>query len=145
MVVRMRLRPTGVRNNPLYDVVVVRNQRRPRAAPIEKLGEYQSVPSLLPNPRASTSSVLQPIPDPVYEKSLKINKDRVAYWMSAGAQPSQTVSRLLTKVKSADTVCQRHIQSVVLYRPASCPETSVENSKWKGTRSPAREHKNGQR
>lgn len=105
MVVRMRLRPTGLRNNPSFDVVVTRNPLRPTAAPIEKLGEYLPVPSVLPSsqtPRASTSSsssILQPLPEPKAEKSLKINKDRIAYWMKAGAQPTESVTRLLTKVR----------------------------------------------
>lgn len=100
MVVRMRLRPTGLRNNPSYDVVVVQGQRRIRAAPIEKLGEYQVVPSVLQTPRASTLSILQPIPEPKFEKSLKLNKERIGYWIQTGAQPSQSVSRLLTKVRN---------------------------------------------
>lgn len=141
MVVRMRLRPTGVRNNPSFDVVVTRNALRMTAAPIEKLGEYQPVPSVLPTPRASTSSILTPIPEPKAEKSLKINKDRIAYWMKAGAQPSQSVSRLLTQVRlSLQTTLQSFAIGALAHRvtnpsrPDCYIETSLGSSKLRASR-----------
>ena len=72
--VRIRLRRMGFRNNPSYRVVVA-DARAPRDGRfIETLGHY--------NPKS------QP-------KVLEIKGDRARYWISVGAQPSETVVRLL--------------------------------------------------
>ena len=72
--VKIRLRRTGAKKKPHYRVVVadVRSPRDGRF--IEIVGHY--------NPRT----------DPV---TFKIQEDRVLYWLSVGAQPTDPVKRLL--------------------------------------------------
>jgi small subunit ribosomal protein S16 len=79
--VTIRLRRTGKKKQPSYRVVVA-DSRSPRDGKfIEILGFY--------NP------VRQP-------QELEIKADRVRHWMSVGAQPSDTVVRLLKRVNVLD-------------------------------------------
>ncbi len=73
----MRLTRVGARNNPRYRIVVA-DARSPRDGRfIEILGHY--------NPTR------QP-------EELKINRERALHWLSVGAQPTDTVVRLLSKL-----------------------------------------------
>ena len=79
--VRIRLRRQGKTKQPSYRVVVA-DARSPRDGKfIEIIGHY--------NP------VQQP-------KVLEIKGDRARYWLSVGAQPSDTVAYLLKKVNVLD-------------------------------------------
>jgi small subunit ribosomal protein S16 len=76
-VVRIRLTRRGKNKKPTYRIVVA-DARSPRDGKfIEIIGNY--------NP------VQQP-------KVLNIKADRARYWLSVGAQPSDTVAYLLSKV-----------------------------------------------
>jgi len=76
-VVRIRLMRRGKNKKPTYRVVVA-DSRSPRDGKfIEIIGNY--------NP------VAQP-------KTLNIKEDRARYWLSVGAQPSDTVKYLLGKL-----------------------------------------------
>jgi small subunit ribosomal protein S16 len=80
MSVKLRLTRVGAKKSPFYRVVVT-DSRSPRDGKfIEHVGTYD------------------PNRDPV---EIKFDMDRVNYWMSVGAQPSQTVSELLQQVKQA--------------------------------------------
>ncbi|KAJ1304588.1 hypothetical protein OPQ81_005730 [Rhizoctonia solani] len=82
-VVRLRLARHGQRNKPFYHVVAINVRKARDAKPIEKLGEYDPVPKPLPdNPN-------------VTEKRITWDADRIRYWLGVGAQPSETVARLL--------------------------------------------------
>ena len=71
---RIRLRRTGKRHQPFYRVVVA-DQRAPRdGAFVEVIGQY--------NPRTEP-------------RTLELKTERVKYWLEQGAQPSETVHRLL--------------------------------------------------
>ena len=73
---RIRLRRTGKKKQPSYRVVVA-DQRAPRdGAFVEVIGHYN------------------PLTKP---KTLVLKEDRVRYWLEHGAQPSETVHRLLFK------------------------------------------------
>jgi small subunit ribosomal protein S16 len=79
--VRIRLRRTGKTKQPSYRLVVA-DQRSPRDGKfIEIIGHY--------NP------VRQP-------KVLEVDAERARYWIGVGAQPSDTVVRLLKKVSVLD-------------------------------------------
>lgn len=79
--VRIRLRRTGKTKQPSYRVVVA-DQRSPRDGKfIEIIGHYN------------------PIRQP---KVLEIKADRARYWLSVGAQPSDTVTHLLKKANVLD-------------------------------------------
>jgi len=80
--VRIRLRRTGKTKQPSYRVVVA-DQRSPRDGKfIEIIGHYN------------------PIQQP---KVLEIKGDRARYWLGVGAQPTETVVRLLKQVQVLDT------------------------------------------
>jgi small subunit ribosomal protein S16 len=77
----IRLRRQGKTKQPSYRIVVA-DKRSPRDGKfIEIIGHY--------NP------VRQP-------KELVVQEDRARYWISVGAQPSDTVTRLLKQVKVLD-------------------------------------------
>jgi small subunit ribosomal protein S16 len=76
MAVRIRLKRTGAKNKPCYRIVVAdaRSQRDGRF--IENLGFY----------------------DPRHEDE-KIDVERVDYWLSVGAKPSDTVEDIIKRAK----------------------------------------------
>uniref|UniRef100_A0A803KWR2 Mitochondrial ribosomal protein S16 n=1 Tax=Chenopodium quinoa TaxID=63459 RepID=A0A803KWR2_CHEQI len=75
MVVRIRLSRFGCKNKPFYRVMAA-DSRSPRDGKhIEVLGYYN------------------PLPDG--QKRMGLNFDRVKYWLSVGAQPSDPVQRVL--------------------------------------------------
>jgi len=79
--VKIRLRRMGKTKQPSYRVVVA-DSRSPRDGKfIEIIGHY--------------SPTQQP-------KVLEIKRDRARYWLSTGAQPSDTVAYLLKKVSVLD-------------------------------------------
>ncbi len=74
--VRIRLRRQGAKKQPTYRVVVA-DQHSPRDGRIlENIGFYN------------------PTTDP---ETVTIDADRARYWLSVGAQPSESVARLLKK------------------------------------------------
>ena len=74
MAVRMRLARVGSKKNPIYRVVVA-DSRSPRDGRfIEIVGRY--------NPQHNPSLI-------------EFDEDKVKDWLSKGAQPSETVQRLL--------------------------------------------------
>ena len=80
--VRIRLRRMGKKKQPSYRLVIA-DARSPRDGKfIEIVGHY--------NP------VRQP-------KILEVKAERVRYWLGVGAQPSETVVRLLKQVQVLDT------------------------------------------
>jgi small subunit ribosomal protein S16 len=80
MAVRIRLQRIGRRNLPLYRIVAANEKTRRDGRYLERLGNYN------------------PIPDPQGKKHITLNFERVKYWVGVGAQPSDTVARLLSKV-----------------------------------------------
>ncbi|KAI8894375.1 ribosomal protein S16 domain-containing protein [Globomyces pollinis-pini] len=80
MVVKIRLARWGARHNPFYGIVVA-NARAPRDGKhLERVGTYN------------------PIPDPKGVKHLELNTERIKYWIGVGAQPTERVSWLLSKL-----------------------------------------------
>jgi len=78
---RIRLSMGGVRKRPIYKIVIA-DGRYPRDGKfIEKIGSYNP---LLPKDK---------------KERIKIEAERVKYWMSKGAQPTLRVSRLLGELK----------------------------------------------
>jgi len=78
---RIRLSMGGVRKRPVYKIVIA-DGRYPRDGKfIEKIGSYNP---LLPKDK---------------KERIKIEAERVKYWMSKGAQPTLRVSRLLGELQ----------------------------------------------
>jgi len=74
--VRLRLTRIGAKNRPAYRIVAI-DSRQPRdGRHIEILGFYD------------------PKTDPA---TVQLKEDRILYWLSKGAQPSDTVLSLLKK------------------------------------------------
>jgi small subunit ribosomal protein S16 len=70
----------GAKNRPFYNIVVA-DSRMPRDGRfIERIGFY--------NPKA-----------PEHEANFRIALDRVAHWVSQGAQPSDAVKKLIKRGK----------------------------------------------
>ena len=70
----IRLARFGAKKKPSYRVVVIDKVRARNSRSVEVVGTY--------NP------VSQP-------PAVNLNHERIAYWLKNGAQPSETVSRLL--------------------------------------------------
>ena len=74
--VKIRLKRMGMKKKPFYRLVVT-DSRSPRDGRfIEEIGYYN------------------PVSEP---KQLKINEERAKYWLSVGAQPTDTTRGLLKK------------------------------------------------
>lgn len=74
--VKIRLTRIGKKGEAHYRVIAVRAREKRETKAIEELGFY--------NPRTNPST-------------FEVNKDRVKYWLSVGAQPTYTVAILLEK------------------------------------------------
>ena len=75
---KIRLRRTGAIQKPQYRVVVVESTTPRDGAFVEIIGTYN------------------PLTNP---ETFKVDGEKVKYWISKGAQPSDTVKRLLTKAQ----------------------------------------------
>jgi small subunit ribosomal protein S16 len=81
MAVKIRLKRMGAKNAPAYRIVVA-DSRSPRDGRfIEELGSYDPK-------RPGTNFVL--------------NLERAKYWLSVGAQPSETVASFIKKARKAE-------------------------------------------
>ncbi len=76
--VKLRLKRFGRRNRPYYRITAVDHRTRRDGRVIEEIGTYDPI-----NKDASLQ--------------FTVNKERAQYWLSVGAQPSDTVASLLRK------------------------------------------------
>ena len=76
--VRLRLQRLGRRNRPFYRLSAIEKRTRRNGVVIEQLGWYDPVAA-----------------DP--SKQVSLNGERIQYWLSKGAQPSETVADLLAR------------------------------------------------
>ena len=80
MAVKIRLKRIGARNKPAFRIVVA-DGRSPRDGRcIEELGSY------LPRQK---------------ENNFTLNLERAKYWLSKGAQPSETVASFIKRASKA--------------------------------------------
>lgn len=75
--VKIRLRRTGAKKQPSYRVVVADSRAARNGAFIEIIGHYN------------------PLTDPA---TVVVDKEKALAWLKKGAQPTDTVARLLGKV-----------------------------------------------
>lgn len=76
--VRIRLKRFGTKRRPYYRIVVM-DSRSPRdGRTIEEVGFYH--------------------PIEIEEKQIKVKEERVREWLDKGAQPSDTVRKLLNNI-----------------------------------------------
>ncbi|MBC7804546.1 MAG: 30S ribosomal protein S16 [Akkermansiaceae bacterium] len=79
MSVKIRLRRDGAKKRPFYHVVAADSRRARDGRYIEQLGYYNPIVA------ADTESIVV------------LKEDRVRYWLSVGAQPSDTAAALLKR------------------------------------------------
>ncbi len=79
MAVVLRLKRFGRRNRPFYRICVMDARTRRDGRVIEELGHY--------DPVGSSDNELK----------FELNAERAQYWVSVGAQPSETVASLLKR------------------------------------------------
>lgn len=79
--VKIRLRRMGAKKNPYYRIVVADSHSPRDGKFIEELGTYD------------------PLTEPA---TVKVDSERAKYWISNGAQPTETVRALLKKAEAAD-------------------------------------------
>ncbi len=77
MSVKIRLKRFGSKKRPYYRIVVMDSRTARDGRAIEELGFYH--------------------PIEMEEKQLEIKEDKIRQWLDKGAQPSDTVRKLLNK------------------------------------------------
>jgi small subunit ribosomal protein S16 len=108
MAVRMRLMRMGKKKQPMYRVVVVDGRSQRDGRYIEQIGRYE------------------PLHDP---SIVEIDNEKAAEWLAKGAQPSETVEKLLNISGAMSTVKVRKGQIHVVgakTAPAEAPAPVVE-------------------
>lgn len=78
MAVKLKLKRFGRRHCPVFRLAAMDSRTRRDGRPLEELGHYS------PEDR-----------DPA--KQVTLNAERIKYWLSVGAQPTDTVRDLLRK------------------------------------------------
>lgn len=78
MAVHLRLQRYGARKAPFYRIVATDSRVKREGAFLEQLGTYD------------------PMKDPA---ELRLKADRVDYWLSVGAQASDTVASLIRRLR----------------------------------------------
>jgi small subunit ribosomal protein S16 len=78
MAVKLRMTRVGKRHRPFYRINAVESRTPRDGRIIEKLGHYHPIEK-----------------DPA--KQVLLNRERIEYWLSRGAVPSDTVSEILLK------------------------------------------------
>lgn len=76
----IRLARGGSKKRPFYTIVVSDQRRQPKGKFIERLGFY--------NPMANEN-----------EEPIRLNEDRIEYWIKNGAKPSERVAHLMRQKK----------------------------------------------
>ncbi len=76
MSVKLRLKRMGRRHRAYYRLNAIDSRKARDSKVLEELGTYDPIES-----------------DP--EKSVNLNRERIEYWLGVGAQPSETVAKLL--------------------------------------------------
>lgn len=74
--VKIRLQRAGTKKKPFYKVVVIDSRKRRDGAVIESLGHYQPI---------------------VKGDQFVVDRDKVTEWLKKGAQPTETIAKLLDK------------------------------------------------
>ena len=118
MAVRIRMKKMGRRHRPFFRICVV-DARKPRdGKTIEEVGHYDPM---------------------VREKSqrIKLNMERIDYWISVGAQPSEKVAVLIKKSKTGSFGTAAEPPPMTLPKAPPEPEAPAEEAA--GEEAPAEE------
>lgn len=85
MAVKIRLRRMGAKKQPTYRVVVAEEKMPRQGRFVENIGYY--------NPRTEPPTIA-------------IDEARALYWLKNGAQPTESVARLLTRNKTLEKLAR---------------------------------------
>ncbi len=80
MSVKIRLKRVGTKNAPVYRIVVTDSRSKRDGRFIEEIGTYNPIQT---------------------GTNFNLKLDRAEYWMSKGAQPSETVASFVRKARKA--------------------------------------------
>lgn len=108
MPVKIRLRRMGAKKQPSYRMVVA-DSRAPRdGAFIETVGHYN------------------PLTEPA---TIKVNEDRIRYWIERGAQPTEAVVKLLKRISLTEKVPKlKEFEKLLKYVPQAPQTEGAEKS-----------------
>lgn len=87
--VRIRLSRFGRKHAPVYNIVVTNSHKATHTKPIEVIGTYNPIPRPLTHKEIKKGVVPT--------KDIELDFQRTKYWIGVGAQPSETVIKLLKK------------------------------------------------
>ncbi|MFM9965652.1 MAG: 30S ribosomal protein S16 [Planctomycetaceae bacterium] len=105
MSVRIRMTRMGRKHRPFYRIVVIDRQKAREGKSIEEVGTYDPM---------------------VKDKSarVKLKMDRIEYWQSVGATPSDRVATLIKKVKNNRWTDQGAAPVLTPQKPPKAPPTA---------------------
>jgi small subunit ribosomal protein S16 len=99
MALKIRLTRIGTTHQPHYRIVVAETRSRRDGRPVESLGSY--------DPRVKGETV-------------KLNLERVEYWIGKGAKASDTVNAMIKKARRAAAAAPAAVEAA----PAPAPVAS---------------------
>ena len=102
MSVRIRMTRMGRKHRPFYRIVVIDRQKAREGKAIEEVGHYDPM---------------------IKDKSarVKLNMERIEYWQSVGALPSDRVATLIKKVKTNRWTEQKTAPVLTVQKPPPAP------------------------
>ena len=102
MSVRIRMTRMGRKHRPFYRIVVIDRQKAREGKAIEEVGHYDPM---------------------IKDKSarVKLNMERIEYWQSVGALPSDRVATLIKKVKTNRWTEQKSAPVLTAQKPPPAP------------------------
>jgi small subunit ribosomal protein S16 len=107
--VKIRLRRTGAKKKPTYRVVVTESTSPRDGRFIEIVGHY--------NPRTVPTT-------------FEVKEDRILYWLSVGAQPTDSIKKLLQNSGALDRFARvkagANLEEVLSETSASSPENGAQ-------------------
>ncbi|KAL9648108.1 hypothetical protein ABK040_007473 [Willaertia magna] len=94
MVCRIRLQRMGVKNNPIWKIIVTDSRRSASSGKyVEKIGVFD------PNAKSMDYMYHQNASNPEEKfKTCYLDIDRVKYWLGQGAQPTDHVVKILSNI-----------------------------------------------
>ena len=109
MSVRIRMTRMGRKHRPFYRIVVIDRQKAREGKAIEEVGHYDPM---------------------VKDKSarVKLNMERIDYWKSVGALPSDRVATLIKKVKTNSWGAQKAAAPLTPQKAPVVPVATAEAS-----------------
>ncbi|CCH62211.1 hypothetical protein TBLA_0G02730 [Henningerozyma blattae CBS 6284] len=91
--VRIRLSRQCRKNTPFYNIVVTQSFKARDAKPIEVIGTYNPIPIQSNITKKKKTNAVSVLP----YKDIRLDFERAKYWIGVGAQPTETMTKILIK------------------------------------------------